>query len=300
MRPQHEYDEAMRWVALGLSSTETARIMGIPIATIKSWRRYGRGSRKSGPNHTRRAYREALDRVAAGMNDCEISRAMDIPHGTIRAWRTEGLKESWTRQNDACPVCGEGILDREQYSYLLGLYLGDGWIHHRRDKDVFDLRIYLDAKYPEIIQECAKAMTAVRTNGSERVSFVRAEGCICVKSYWKHWRCLFPQHGPGMKHERDITLAPWQQDVVNSEPGPLLRGLIHSDGCRFQNRVRVRGKEYRYPRYMFTNHSAQIRAIFCEACDQFGVRWTRTTWRNVAVSRRADVARLDEIIGPKR
>jgi hypothetical protein len=31
-----------------------------------------------------------------------------------------------------------------------------------------------------------------------------------VSSYWKHWPCLFPQHGPGRKHERRIALVPWQ------------------------------------------------------------------------------------------
>jgi hypothetical protein len=75
----------------------------------------------------------------------------------------------------------------------------------------------------------------------------------------------------------------------------LLRGLIHSDGCRVINRVN--GGEY--PRYMFTNHSDDIRAIFANACNAFGVAWRRTNWRTLAVSRAPDVAQLDAIIGPK-
>lgn len=53
------------------------------------------------------------------------------------------------------------------------------------------------------------------------------------------------------------------------------------------------------PRYSFKQVSDDIRTIFCEACDRLGLRWTaaRTT---IYVSRKADVAILDEFIGPKR
>jgi hypothetical protein len=32
-------------------------------------------------------------------------------------------------------------------------------------------------------------------------------GCTEVASYSKHWICLFPQHGPGRKHDRRIELT---------------------------------------------------------------------------------------------
>ncbi|MFI9836970.1 helix-turn-helix domain-containing protein [Nonomuraea sp. NPDC051941] len=49
---------------------------------------------------------------------------------------------------------------------------------------------------------------------------------------------LFPQHGPGKKHERPIVLEPWQREIVSAHPGRFVRGLIHSDGWRGTNRVR--------------------------------------------------------------
>jgi hypothetical protein len=79
----------------------------------------------------------------------------------------------------------------------------------------------------------------------------------------------------------------------------LLRGLIHSDGCRLINKVRVRGVPYEYPRYQFTNLSTDIRAIFIQACDDFDVRWTRSNPVTISVSRSSDVAKLDSVIGPK-
>ena len=118
-------------------------------------------------------------------------------------------------------------------------------------------------------------------------------------------REAFPQHGPGRKHERPIVLEPWQREIVDAFPREFLRGLIHSDGCRTVNRFKTklpsgRVAEYAYPRYFFSNLSADIRGLFCEYCDRLGIRWTQSNHRNISVSHRHSVAALDEFIGPKR
>jgi hypothetical protein len=189
-----------------------------------------------------------------------------------------------------------------EYVYLLGLYLGDGCISaHRRN--VFRLRIFLDLKYPEIVEACAGAMREVmpqnkvlrtlrQSNFIERLEPSNVE----VSSFSKAWFCLFPQHGPGRKHDRTIQLTDWQLELVRHWPDQLLRGLIHSDGCRFQNTGRG---GWSCPRYSFSNKSDDIREIFCQACDEFGVHWTKAGKRTIYVSRKADVARLDGFIGPK-
>jgi hypothetical protein len=74
----------------------------------------------------------------------------------------------------------------------------------------------------------------------------------------------------------------------------LLRGLIHSDGCRSINT----GRNWRSARYSFSNRSADILRIFTEACSRLDVHWT-TAPHTIYVSRVADVARLDAFIGPK-
>jgi hypothetical protein len=115
-------------------------------------------------------------------------------------------------------------------------------------------------------------------------------------AYSKSWPCLFPQHGPGRKHEREIVLSGWQRRLVARWPALMLRGLIQSDGCRFQNT----GRGWSHPRYSFTNHSPGIRSIFCDACDLMGLHWTTSAVRTIYVSRKADVATLDRFVGPKR
>ena len=92
--------------------------------------------------------------------------------------------------------------------------------------------------------------------------------------------------------------------IVAGHPKALVRGLIHSDGNRHVNEVirklRSGPRRYRYPRYMFTNASTDILAIFTDALDLLEIHWTQTTARDISVARREDVAYMDTFIGPKR
>lgn len=190
------------------------------------------------------------------------------------------------------------MVPQASYAYLLGMYLGDGAIS--RHARTWRLRITLDMKWPGIISSCEAAMRTVFAQN--RVSRVRPDpkaNCLVVGVYSKQAVCLFPQHGAGPKHLRRIQLAAWQTKVVQERPQEFLRGLIHSDGCRFINRVTVKGSAYEYPRYNFTNASAEIRDLFTATCDQLGVEWRQMNPRNISVARRQSVTRLDAFVGPK-
>ncbi|MBV8952671.1 MAG: hypothetical protein JO153_00400 [Solirubrobacterales bacterium] len=120
-----------------------------------------------------------------------------------------------------------------------------------------------------------------------------------IESTWNQWPCYIPQHGPGLKHNRKIDLVGWQKQIVDAEPGPFLRGLIHSDGWRGVNRVHVKGRDYEYARYQFSNRSDDIRRLFTDACDRLGVLWRQWTRYHISVARRDSVALLDLFVGPK-
>jgi hypothetical protein len=194
-------------------------------------------------------------------------------------------------------------LDPWWYAYLLGLYLGDGWVG--ATGRTVALVIRLDLAFPRIIDDCI-AGACLALPGARVVAYpVKGQRCVGVTSYDRRWLELFPQAGPGRKHERTIRLEPWQRRIVDDEPEPFLRGLIHSDGCRVINRFTTRlpsGRvaQYAYPRYFFSNLSADIRNLFCESCERLGVRWTQSNHRNISVSHRHSVAILDAFIGPKR
>ena len=177
------------------------------------------------------------------------------------------------------------------------MYLGDGCIS--RTGRTQRLRITLDKKYPEIIEECSSSLRSLMPGHA--VSTVNRPGCVDVSCYSILWPDLLPQHGAGRKHLRQIILEPWQQRVVEAEPRAFLRGLFHSDGSYFQNPVRSpKGKRYSYDRYFFTNHSDEIRGLFRWACDLIEVETRAVGWRNVSVARRESVAKLNEFLGPKK
>ena len=184
------------------------------------------------------------------------------------------------------------------YAALLGFYLGDGHVATYRGKQV--LRISCDAVYPQIINDVSGVLRRISPHA---VHHVRAPGCVVVTSGWKHWPCLFPQDGPGRKHGRTLWLAPWQHEIVTAHPGPFLRGLLHSDGCRVRNWARrtVAGepKRYDYPRWQFVNASDDIRGFFCDALDTVDVPWRHSSARTISVSTREAVARLDALVGLK-
>lgn len=240
--------------------------------------------------------RDALARLASGLTLSEVSRQTGISRAAMRAWLQDPLP---ARPTSECPRCGDAQLEPAAYAALLGFYLGDGSIS--RMPRYFTLRVSCDAAYPGIVDDVARCVEAVRAGG--RVLLVTAPGCVVVHAGWQHWPCLFPQHGPGRKHDRPIILEPWQRRIVEAHPAAFLRGLFHSDGSRVRNwatrMVAGELKRYDYPRWQFVNHSADIRELCCWALDLVDVPWRRSSWKTISVSTRAGVGRLDELIGPK-
>jgi hypothetical protein len=237
-----------------------------------------------------------------GLIDREVAQITGVSIGAVQKWRTGKRRapDSDGRQKRTCPRCDGTPLDERAYAYLLGLYLGDGHItRHRRG--VFALSIFCGDAWPGLITAARSAMRQVKPDSS--VFGVQRIGMTEVKSYSKHWPCLFPQHGPGMKHTRKIELAEWQQVIVDRYPGDFVRGLIHSDGCRGLNRVRrVRADGdhwYEYPRYLFVNMSQDILGLCGQALDRLGVEWRFSKPTTISVAKREAVARLDAHVGPK-
>ncbi|MFE3768900.1 MULTISPECIES: transcriptional regulator [unclassified Streptomyces] len=254
--------------------------------------------------YDRAAREHALALVAQGRSLNSVSKQTAISRHAIRSWQHRIQPLSRTT---ACTRCEREPRPPDAtapYAYLLGLYLGDGCIS-RQPRGGYALRIACADAWPGLIAACRAAVRAVRPMNS--VCVAQKAGCVMVTSYSRHWPCLFPQHGPGKKHERRIILEPWQQQIVDDHPWEFLRGLIHSDGCRMTNwTTRVVGgerKRYEYPRYFFTNMSADILRLYTETLDKVGVEWKPARQsrkaENISVARRASVALMDKHIGPK-
>jgi hypothetical protein len=179
------------------------------------------------------------------------------------------------------------------YAELLGLYLGDG--HIVQFARTWRFRLYLDSRYEGILEESTALLE--RCFEHNRVSQVSAhEGRMTVLNvYSSHLCCLFPQHGPGKKHDRRIILEPWQEQTIEEAPWAFLRGCIWSDGCSYINRT----GPYEYLSYEFSNRSSDILDLFGRTCESVGIRYRRYT-KAIRVYRRASVALLEANVGIKR
>ena len=124
---------------------------------------------------------------------------------------------------------------------------------------------------------------------ASRSTRTRSTGLACCRST-----------GPGRSTCASSRSPTGNAGSAISTPELLLRGVIHSDGCRVINRVWGGGKRYAYPRYEFSNRSAEIRRIFCDYCDALGIAWRQMKPTDISVARREAVAKLDAFVGPKR
>jgi hypothetical protein len=255
-------------------------------------------------------YRQILALWERGLAKKRIAITLGLPKATVRDCidrygniaGLEEIRQEASKNN--VPYLLKHSTDAQEselgchYAYLLGLYLGDGCIS--KSRTTYRLRIVLDKRYQGIIQSCIQAINAILPDNV--VGTVPRSGCFDVSCYSNHWPDVFPQHGGGSKHQRQIKLADWQQQIVDGYPLAFFRGLYHSDGSRFSNVVN--GKDY--PRYSFTNASTDILDLFTQTCDKLGIHWTAKQRRStrdrsadIFISKRRDVDYLDVVIGPK-
>jgi hypothetical protein len=248
--------------------------------------------------HSLEVRSEALTLISRGLNDCEVARRTRIPRSTIRDWRNPSYVPKSVTHGLLCPRCWRPAyrrieLGQADYAELLGLYLGDG--HIVRAGRTMRLRIFLDSRYHTMVREILGLLE--RSFPENSVGLTRLDGgsTSVLSLYSCHLPCLFPQHGPGRKHERSVQLEDWQQRIVDANPWAFLRGCFRSDGCAFINRT----GPYRYLSYEFSNHSDDIRAAFTRACDQVDVRY-RINRTRVRIYRRESVALLAANVGLKQ
>ena len=263
-----EYRQIMKLWEFGLQNKKAiARLTGIPRATV----------------------RDCIERFGT-LAQLEADAAERVEPNLLRI-----LKEELTATSN---------LIHEKYAYVLGIYLGDGNISKVRN--VYRLRVSLDARYPNIISLCKQALEKLLPDNKAGLVEIYYRGRVShidVSMFYKYWPDLLPQHGIGKKYTRSIQLEDWQERIVAAYPLEFFRGFYHSDGSRFRNVVN--GKDY--PRYQFTNTSSDIIELFCDTCDLLDLHWTEKTRptttgfsaKDIYVSRRKDVEYLDSVIGPK-
>jgi hypothetical protein len=167
--------------------------------------------------------RNAFGLMQRGYSLRATSLQTGISSTTLRYWRDHPEMLN-PRPQSICPRCAPATELPEpagEYAYVLGLYLGDGCINLIGDprKGVWVLRIACADVWPGLLEECKRAVHAIRP--ANKVGTVQSIGCSYVVCSSRHWPCFFPQHGSGRKHLREIELQPWQRMITRRHPGSL-------------------------------------------------------------------------------
>ena len=112
--------------------------------------------------------------------------------------------------------------DRRSYSYLLGLYLGDGCISVKA-RGGAQMAIVCDTAYPDLIEDCWAALILVSMNPRVTRYVPKGQRCVRLLSAWKYWPTAIPQHGPG-RHPRAVlrVLRAARDPVDTVEPAQHL------------------------------------------------------------------------------
>lgn len=251
-------------------------------------------------------YNSAMDSYSSGMSIKDISEKMKINRSTISNWVCGATGVSYTSKvkhysklpNEYDPVkfmqsLNPSITNEHRnnvYSYILGLYLGDGCINKfARTKR---LNVSCDEKYPELNNHISNMFEYLF--GSP-VKIIHKKNSKCIDICYSNCNLglLFPQDGKGKKHDRCIYLTEWQRGIINFKF--LLVGLFHSDGCFYK---RPNWNKYYYS---FVNKSPDIINIFSECLTHFNIHHGIVDRKgcifNINVYRDSD--KLKELIGTK-
>jgi len=102
----------------------------------------------------------ALDLIESGLSLNAVSKSTGINRATLRSWRDEPARVRRSTCVRCQPEPGTPV-PAATYSYVLGLYLGDGCISAYA-KGVFGLRIACADAWPGLLQECVDAIALPR------------------------------------------------------------------------------------------------------------------------------------------
>lgn len=212
----------------------------------------------------------------------EIAKYLNLDRSTVRKYSIfSRYPESISYNLNTIPT------DKiKYYAYLLGLYLGDGYIN--KTERTYRLRLALNSVHHlDVIERAKKRLGMIFPNNKIGIVNVTGSNCINLSVYSSSLVNLFPQHGVSFKHTRSINITDEQEKIIHEYKDYLLCGLHDSDGCKYTDR----GNEY----YQFTNISNDIISIYLNCLSKNDIKY-RLYPKNVRVRRKEDVEKIASIL----
>ena len=211
-------------------------------------------------------HEKILESQKAGVSIRKTALELGIDRETVRKYRDVPLEHS-TRLFSSIESLNESC--KTHYAYILGLYLGDGDIS--KFPRTFRLRLYFNSETnSRIIARSIVSLNNIFRKNRRSKYKQRTANCTEVSIYSNVLPTLFPQHGTGKKHSRDVSLKDNQQWLFDDQYAKiLLAGLHDSDGCFYS--------EGKYDRFMFTNTSDDIIRIYKKILDMYNIHYTESS-----------------------
>ena len=234
---------------------------------------------------------KVLEDFKNGKNKSQLEKEYNIPRSTIRYWidNKDTIFIPKTTDKPLELIIEEIKNKKEQYNYILGLYLGDGCISTH--KMSYKLRIPQDNKYPKSIINIKNILNSFFPNNT---FICNPNGCTVIGIYDKNLPLYFPQHGGGKKHDRPIILSDYQRD--NIDYLNLMSGLWMSDGSYYL-------AQKKYECYNFTNKSTDIISLFEECLNNFKIAYRKRIKKNgvwiIEITKKSEVLKMKDLVGIK-
>lgn len=238
---------------------------------------------------TKEEFNIVVDLKKKGYNKSQISKITKIPRSTISDWlNNDVLFEKKEKYNINEHLKSKE--SRELYSYVLGLYLGDG--HINKMKRTWRLRIFMDSKYDNLNSFVHEKLSIFFNENKVNIIKSKKSNLVIFTVHSNELCKLFPQHGEGLKHKRKINLFNWQEKIT--VPEFLLKGLFHSDGCYCYHK----GEKVKHYIYSFKNESKDIHEIFQKCCGKLKIDFTFNK-NTTGIYKKYEVEKLYKLIGSK-
>lgn len=251
-------------------------------------------------------YETVMKMLSNGYKISEIAKQTGINRSSISNWKqrsgrikietkeTNEIKEDKFFSNFIESLTPNKKLD---YSYILGVYLGDGCIYKHKDKNYRTLTITSDKKYADLNDytiQCFTRFFGKAPRVVDRTLYGRGNAIDIIYSH-KHLDLVFPHCGRGHKHDRKIELSPWQESII--DPVQLLRGLFMSDGSFYID------SQCNKMKIGFSNKSKDIISIAEKYLDIVDVYYRTNTSKSgmyrLNITKKNDVEKMVNMMGTK-
>ncbi len=147
--------------------------------------------------HADTIFQKAISLLKSGKNPSEVARLIGISRTTIRDWNNLYVKENTPRKKSVVVYDRSGWAEVEfrAYAFILGVYLGDGYINKTKDlkngSAVYQLRLFQDPKYIKDINEWQQKLQIIFPDNQVALSLDN-NGTRYVRLYSKELPVLFP------------------------------------------------------------------------------------------------------------